>query len=169
MSPTLRTADVGREAAVSLREITADTVHAVCDLRVAPGQEGFVAPNAISLAEAHFSAGAWFRAIYAAETPVGFVMLEEADPSGNDPERSSHYLWRLMVATDHQGQGFGRRAMALVVDHLRQRPGATDLVTSYVPGDGCPRDFYRKLGFAETGEVDEGEVVMRLPLDPSSP
>ena len=33
------------------------------------------------------------------------------------------------------------------------------------PGASGPRDFYRKLGFAETGETDGDEIVMRLPLD----
>ena len=43
------------EPEVSLREITADTVREICRLRVAPGQEGFVAPVAESIAEAYFS------------------------------------------------------------------------------------------------------------------
>ena len=40
-----------KEPEVSLREITADTVREICRLRVAPGQEGFVAPVAESIAE----------------------------------------------------------------------------------------------------------------------
>ena len=68
------------EPEVSRREITADTVREICRLRVAPGQEGFVAPVAESIAEAHFSPLAWFRAVYAGDTPVGFVMLED-DPA----------------------------------------------------------------------------------------
>jgi hypothetical protein len=60
------------EPEVSLREITADTVREICRLRVAPGQEGFVAPVAESIAEAYFSPLAWFRAVYAGDTPVGF-------------------------------------------------------------------------------------------------
>ena len=35
---------------------------------------------------------------------------------------------------------------------------------SYVPGPGCPEPFYRSLGFAPNGEVDDGEVVLVLPL-----
>jgi hypothetical protein len=50
------------EPEVSLREITADTVREICRLRVAPGQEGFVAPVAESMvaesiAEAYDSQG----------------------------------------------------------------------------------------------------------------
>jgi len=33
-----------------------------------------------------------------------------------------------------------------------------------VPGDGGPGPFYEKQGFAYTGEVDEGELVLRQAL-----
>ena len=31
---------------------------------------------------------------------------------------------------------------------------------SYVPREGNPSPFYKKLGFVETGEMDDDEVVM---------
>ena len=158
------TEEIGPEATVSLREITAETLFSILKLKVAPHQEGFVAPNAVSIAEAHFSDRAWFRAIYADETPVGFLMLEEPDPNADGDEATSFFLWRLMIAADHQGKGFGRRAIALVLDHVRAQPGVTALLTSYVPAEKGPRDFYRKLGFVETGDMDGGEVVTRLGL-----
>lgn len=160
---------VGPEAAVSLRELTADTFGAVLRLKVAPNQEGFVAPNAASIAEAHFSPRAWFRGVYAGDVPVGFVMVEVPDPAAAEPESTSWYLWRFMIAAEHQGKGYGRRALETLIDHLRTERGATELLTSCVPGEGSPCPFYRRLGFAETGEIDEGEVVMRLPLTGDGP
>jgi diamine N-acetyltransferase len=50
-------------------------VRDIYNLSVAPGQERFVAPNSVSIAEAYFCEKAWFRAIYAEETPVGLLML----------------------------------------------------------------------------------------------
>jgi diamine N-acetyltransferase len=146
------------EPEVTLREITRETVRAICRLEVAPEQRGFVAPNAVSIAQAHFEPKAWFRAVYAGEEPVGFVMLFE------DSEKAEYFLWRLMVAREHQGKGYGRRALDLVVERVRGLPGATELRTSYVPGTHGPRDFYLRYGFEETGEVDEGEHVIRLEL-----
>ena len=47
--------------------------------------------------------------------------------------------------------------------------GATELLTSYVPGEGGPAGFYARLGFVPTGEVDgDGEVIVRLPLPAGS-
>jgi len=146
------------EPDVTLREITRETVRAICRLEVAPEQRAFVAPNAVSIAQAYFEPKAWFRAVYADEEPVGFAMLYE------DPEKPEYFLWRFMVAAEHQGKRYGRQALDLVVDRVRGLPGATELRTSYVPGEAGPREFYLRYGFEETGEVEEGEHVVRLAL-----
>ena len=62
-----------------------ETARAVCALEVGPEQHGYVAPNAVSIAQAHFEPKAWFRAVHADETPVGFVMLHQ------DPEESAYF------------------------------------------------------------------------------
>ena len=144
---------------VTLRQVTAETVRAICDLKVAAHQSNFVAPNAVSIAQAYFEPeNAWFRAVYADETPVGFLMLDD------DPANAEYGLWRFMIDERYQGQGYGRRALELLIAHVRTRPGATELLTSCVPGDGSPCPFYERMGFVYTGEEDDGELVMRLIL-----
>jgi diamine N-acetyltransferase len=144
---------------VRLREVTQDTVRAICRLEVAPEQRHFVASNAVSIAQAYFQPKAWFRAIYAGEEPVGFVMLLD------DPDAQRYFLWRLMIDAAHQGRGYGRRALELLVEQVRSRPGATELGTSCVPAaDGGPEHFYLAFGFEPTGEVEHGEMMLRLPL-----
>ena len=148
-----------RGSVVSLREITRDTVRDVLRLKVAPEQERFVASNAVSIAQAYFHReSAWLRAIYAGDTPVGFVMIDD------QPEKASYHLWRFMIDARYQRLGFGRRALELVMDHVRTRPNATHFTLSCVPAAGGPGAFYERLGFAYTGEEDEGELVMRRPL-----
>lgn len=148
----------GRDAAVTLRPITADNVYDIMRLRVASEQEQFVADNARSLAEAAYNPYAWPRAIYADETPVGFVMLYD------NPHEPQYFLWRLMIDRRYQHLGFGRQAVEQVIDYVAGRPSATSLGVSYVPNDGSPQPFYAKLGFVDTDEMDEGEQIMRLDL-----
>ena len=143
---------------MELREVTGETVREICALQVAPRQRRFVAPNAVSIAEAMFEPKAWFRAIVADDVPVGFAMLSL------DVEATEYYLWRLMIADGFQGRGYGRSAIRLLADEVRARPGATQLLTSWVDEPGGPEPFYRGLGFEPTGEVDDGEVVGRLAL-----
>ncbi len=153
-----------RAPQISLREITADTVRAVVMLSVAESQKGFVASNAISLAQALFAPEAWYRAIYKAEELVGFVMLEDESLRAAPPEKPTIGVWRFMIDERFQGQGIGRAALLLVIAHARSKGIFEKLELSYVPGPGCPEPFYLGLGFRHTGRVDEGEVILEFPL-----
>lgn len=149
---------------VSLREITAETVRAVTRLSVADSQRGFVATNAESLAQALFSPEAWYRAIFLADDPVGFVMLSDESLRAAPPAEPAIGVWRLMVDQRFQGQGIGRAALRLVIEHARQKRIFRTLELSYVPGPGCPEPFYLGLGFRHTGRLDGGQVVLEFPL-----
>ena len=143
---------------IGLREVTKENLRAVLQLKVAPGQEQFVASNAVSIAQAYFDREtAWFRAICEGDTPVGFVMVD-IQP-GKAP-----YLWRFMIDARHQRRGVGAKALALVFAHAKGLPGGAEIFCSCVDAPGGPGPFYEGLGFAYTGEVDEGERVMRRAL-----
>ena len=145
-------------ASVELREVTKETIWAVMGVEVAEDQQHLVAPTAMSIAEAYFEPKAWFRAIYADDQPVGFIMLFD------DPDAPKYYLWRLLIGADHQRKGYGRAAVGHLIDYVRTRPGATELRVSWVPGPGSPEPFYLDLGFEPTGEMDGREGVARLVL-----
>jgi diamine N-acetyltransferase len=147
----------GADAVISLREITKETLGAILALTVADHQKRFVASNAVSIAQAHFEPEyAWFRAIYADETPVGFLMLWD------DPAQAEYFLWRFMIDARYQRLGYGRQAFQQLIAHVKTRPGAKSLGVSCVPGEGSPGPFYERLGFVYTGEKVDGELVMRL-------
>ena len=151
---------VGPEAEVSLREITSETVMAICRLSntLREPRSRFVAPNSVSIAQAHFSKHAWFRAIYADETPVGFVMTSD------NPEEQEYFLWRFMIGGPYQGKGFARRAIELLVDHVKTRPGAEELLVSCGQGEGSPEGFYLTTGFKHNGKQYGHEIGLSLPL-----
>ncbi|HET7012879.1 MAG TPA: GNAT family N-acetyltransferase [Streptosporangiaceae bacterium] len=73
-------------------------------------------------------------------------------------------MWKLLIDQRHQGRGFGAAVVRKIAALVRAE-GATELLTSFVPGDGGPAGFYERLGFEPTGEVDDhGEVVTCLLL-----
>ena len=158
-------ADPPATARVSLREVTADTVRAIVKLEVGSEQIGLVAPNAVSMAQAYFEPAAWFRAVYADETPVGFAMLYDptctATPE-DGPETC--FLWRFMIDHRHQRKGYGAAALALLIAHVRTLDGVTRFKTSYVPTPGNASPLYERAGMRPTGEVDDGEIVLELDL-----
>ena len=155
--------DPRSEATVSLREVTSDTVRDVCRLEVTVEQQGLVAPNAISIAQAYFEPAAWFRAIYAGDTPVGFAMIYDPTRTST-PEAGPDtcFLWRFMIDRRHQRLGYGAAALTLVIAHARTLAGVARMKTSYVPQPGNASPLYERAGFRATGELDDGEHVLEL-------
>ncbi len=104
----------------------------------------------------------WYRAVYAAEEPVGFVMLSwNVTP---EPPRivGPWFLWKLLIDDRRQRRGYGREAVRLVAAIVRAN-GATELLTSCVRGEDGPEGFYRRLNFVPAGALDEnGEVILAL-------
>ena len=145
-----------RQSMISLRPVTADTVRVIIKLEVTEEQKHFVAANAVSIAQAYFEPKAWFRAIYADDTPVGFLMLYD------NPDEPLYFLWRFMIDARYQKMGFGTRAMDLLIAHVRSRPGAREMTLSCHPGDEGPEPFYRQYGFTRTGNWLGEEVEMRI-------
>ncbi|SEF58569.1 GNAT family N-acetyltransferase [Bosea lathyri] len=143
---------------ITLRPVTAATVRMICALEVREDQRGFVAPNSVSIAQAHFEPTASFSAIYGGETPVGFLMWRPT------VDTKTAYLWRFMIDHRHQGKGYARSALMLLFQELRAR-GLKLLKTSVVLGAASPLGFYRSMGFQETGKIlpnSETELLLDL-------
>jgi diamine N-acetyltransferase len=155
--------------AVTLKKITNENREAVLALRVAPGQEQYVSSVRDSLAEAaeYPHAKPWHRAVFAdgeSAGPVGFVMVSwNCEPQ--PPEIiGPWFLWKLLIDERYQGRGYGTAVIRHIAELVRAE-GATELLTSFVPGDSGPARFYERLGFVPTGELDDsGEIIVRLGL-----
>ncbi len=149
---------------ISLREITSKNLRSVLGLEVTEKQkEVYPRSNAYSIAEAHYPPDddpVWIRAIYKGEAPVGFLMTSEA------PDQGEYFLWRLMIDAQHQGRGYGRRAVELLIERIEASPSPKALVTSHLKDDGDAGSFYEKLGFSYTGEIMGGrDHVMRMDFE----
>ena len=151
---------------ISLRPIDASNRVAVAALRVGPGQERFVSGVEDSLLEAaeYPDARPVYWAIYAEEAPIGFVMISDGIPEGHPEYIGPYFLWKLLIDERSQGRGLGRATLDAIVAYVRDRPGAEALLTSAVPGEGSPIGFYERYGFERTGDVHEGEIVLRRSL-----
>jgi diamine N-acetyltransferase len=71
-----------------------------------------------------------------------------------------------MIDASFQRMGFGRTAVELLLAHLRTRPHAHTLLTSFRCGEGSPEGFYLRLGFRPTGEESHGEIELSRKLSP---
>ena len=73
---------VTAESSITLREVTKDTVRAICNLKVSDSQTGFVEPNAVSIAQAYFQSLSPSRATSLALSRIlkRFVWMSPACP-----------------------------------------------------------------------------------------
>jgi diamine N-acetyltransferase len=135
-------------------EIDAANWRQAVDIAPRPDQERFVAPVARYLCLAHYG-GEWHpRAIEADGSIVGHLMwaVDDAD--------DSVWLGGLIIDASEQGRGIGRGAVVAFLDRFTQN-GHTNVALSYSPENTVARRLYADIGFVETGETVDDEIVAR--------
>jgi len=152
---------------ITLRRITRRNYREIINLKVKPHQIYLIASNAVSMADAYFYKEAWMRAVYCGETPIGFVMLADNSLKFKIIKHFKHhlYIWRFMIADKYQNQGFGRKAMKLVIQHVKSKYNAEELIIYTLPQNKDALEFFRKLGFKPTGRklaIEDLELRLKL-------
>jgi diamine N-acetyltransferase len=143
---------------VSLRPVTRDNWMDCARLTVADGQEAFVASNVFSLAEAAYTPGRTPFAVCRGGAVVGFVMI-------SDRGSGRYWIDRLMIGEQHQGRGYGRAALAALLDLLGSRAGCREVCVSHHPDNRAAARLYRSFGFIAAGRAPRGEMMLRRPLE----
>jgi len=174
---------------IALKKITHQNLcECIYDIETTEEQKGFVDSNVESLAEAYASITnggfATPYAVYNDDIMIGFVMytfFDRADAVDiSDPQtapesyKSSpcYYIWRILIDRNQQGKGYGKQAIAKIIDEIKTMPyGKADRIyTSWAPDNIASKMLFESFGFVETGEVDgsleEGdyEIVVRLDI-----
>lgn len=149
---------------LELRIIDETNKAAVELLEVSESQKQYIASNKKSLETAvkeEYREIARPFAIYAEGQIVGFTMfafeLTSSDPSDR------YWLWRFMVDRNFQGKGYGSAALEKIIDYFRSH-GADHILLSTKETNTSALSLYHKYQFAETGEMNEDEIVLRLNL-----
>lgn len=127
-------------------------------LRPHSHQLDYVATNEESLEEAEENPACVPLIIRAQGEPVGFAMYALDEDDGN------YWIYRLMIDARFQGKGYGRAALASIVAALSELPQCTCVVLGVKPENDRARRLYERAGFRATGDVIDGEIVMRYDL-----
>ncbi|MEU0462871.1 MULTISPECIES: GNAT family N-acetyltransferase [unclassified Amycolatopsis] len=98
-------------------------------------------------------AGSWFAVVaYHGDRPIG--MGRVIGDGG-----TAFQIVDMCVLPEHQGRGVGKKIMAALVDHLRERAPRSAYVSLIADGDA--RHLYAKYGFEETAPASVG-MALRL-------
>ena len=146
-------------------ELKPITIHDVVPLdrvKVRGDQDSFVAPNAITIAQARFETGAYDFCIWDGEVRVGLLalidMAEHEDIYPEDDPNAA-YVWRLLIGEDFQGAGHGSAAMRFAEDWGRGR-GRAKVQVQAAADNAAAINFYESLGYVLTGREVEKEVQL---------
>ena len=150
---------------IKLEPINDNNREAVLALSVREDQP-FVATNEVSLrqadeANAEQPGVARPFAIYADEKLVGFCMFA-FNPEEED-EDDRYWLWRFMIDKSEQGKGYGQAALHEIIKYFKEN-GVDTIYLSTAPENEVGLHVYHKVGFKETGEIEDGEAIFVLKL-----
>ena len=135
-------------AKVHLRKVTQSNFRECMNLQVAESQEGYVATNTQSLAEAYVDSNLFPLAVYdfavcgyeqPEEPMIGFTMYEIAAGVG--------FIMRLTIDRKYQRQGYGKATTTEVIRRLKLYPDVEIIATSYRKENKIAAKLYHSLGF----------------------
>lgn len=147
---------------ISLAPATAGNWRDLARVRAAEYQTRWVAEVTYYLCLSAYD-GLWrsYAVLDDAGATVGHVMWAV------DPEDDSHWLGGLVIDAERQGRGLGRATVeALLALWEREEPSLSgtpyrEAALSVAAGNEAARRLYRSLGFVETGELSDDELVLR--------
>ncbi|MDX8480279.1 GNAT family N-acetyltransferase [Mesorhizobium sp. VK24D] len=147
-----------RDRPVVLQPVGEDNRAAILALELMPEQQGLVASNAESLAEAREDDEAVARAIVAAGRVVGFLMYSAPE------EDDEAIIYRFMIDRREQGKGFGRAAVAAALKEIAHPGHISRVSICYEPQNEAARRLYASFGFVEKELDEDGEMIAVLEL-----
>ncbi|SKB09991.1 GNAT family N-acetyltransferase [Aeromicrobium choanae] len=149
---------------VVLSPATAENWRDIARVRPLESQSEWVAEPTYYLCLSAYD-GLWRSCAVRTEdgTTVGHVMWAV------DPDDDSHWIGGLVIDAERQGEGLGRATVeALLTLWEREEPSLSgteyrEAALSVSAGNEVALGLYRSLGFIETGELSDDEIVLRRP------
>ena len=144
---------------LKLRKIDESNFIECFNLSLGEGQDRFVSHPIRSLAQAYvyYNQCTPFG-IYSNDTIVGYVMVIY------DYDEETYNIWHMMIDEKYQNNGYGTRALELCIDYIKSKPfgKSNDIILTCNIENYKAIHIYEKIGFKDTGERDDNELVMKL-------
>lgn len=162
---------------ISLKAINHSNWLQCIELEVAEEQRQYVNPNIFSLAESFVHSDAnkedadeYYRcipfAIYNDEQMIGFTLISYEKECDFD-DTPGYEIYRLMIAKDYQGKGYGKEAMKRILEYIKTFPyGKVEYIyASWHPDNKVSEGLFLANGFKIVGkDDDDGAIISRLQI-----
>ena len=146
------------QSKLSLRPVNSENWRDVARIQVTQSQRAFVAEPSRYLALCCYGNDWQPLAITLGEQVIGFMMWSL------DPADNCCWFGGIMIDQSCQGKGYGRQALQAAISMFANQYGYQDFALSYQPTNLIAKHLYLSLGFSETDEWEDDEIVARLSL-----
>ena len=144
---------------VNLQEITKDNWVDMIDLKITKEQEKYVALPAEAIAASKFYDYYVNRGVYLGDKPIGFIQYY---PNFDDEKPNEIFIDQLLIDVSLQGQGYGSKAIKLVLDEIKQLDGFNSVSICYVEGHDVMKKFFEQFSFKVVEQDEFDETIMEL-------
>lgn len=120
--------------------------------------EKYVTSNAFSMAQTKYSDKWITKAVENDGNIIGFAMYGPTDLDGD----TVFQLCRFMIDVRFQGKGYGKQALSLVLDEMKQLDGCKEVYLSIEPENKRARHIYENAGFVCLDREISGELLFKL-------
>ena len=120
--------------------------------------EKYVTSNAFSMAQSKYSDKWITKAVEHDGNIIGFAMYGPTELDGE----TVFQLCRFMIDIRSQGKGYGKEALKLVLDEMKQLPDCNAVYLSIEPENERARHIYEKAGFVCLDTEICGELLFKL-------
>lgn len=147
-------------AELQLVELSAETIVAVNNMSLKPGQEQFLAPVSYAMVTTVINPlTSWQRVVLDGDEVVGFISANFDPDAAKDHLRAT--LIRINVNAEEQRRGIGSFVIEKLLAETKKR-GFHHLDVIYEPGADGPEQFFQSVGFTPVGETEYGEVIAEI-------
>lgn len=128
---------------ITLVEINGDNWEACAKLQVAESQVPYLPSNAYTVAESKFNAQIKLLGILLDQKMIGFAayVLDDDDDMN---------LYRYMIDKLYQGQGYGSKALDLLMSQIKKETMKDEIWLSLHPDNEAAIKMYENYGFRQT-------------------
>ena len=115
------------------------------DLEVTEEQQNYVCTSLVMLARAwlHRKFRPRVFNVYDDETAVGMGMYLDA------PKKNAYDFCQLFIDKNYQGKGYGKAAVGLVLEAMKEEGKYPKVSMCYVEGNDASRKLFEQFGFVE--------------------
>ncbi|WP_034439964.1 GNAT family N-acetyltransferase [Clostridium ihumii] len=142
-----------------LRKVDESNFIECFNLKLGYGQDKFVSHPIRSLAQAYVYYNQCTPFVACKDNMIiGYVMVIY------DYDEETYNIWHMMIDEKYQGKGYGTKVIKLCIDYIKTKPfGKSNNIILTCNIDNTHAIYiYEKLGFKDTGERDDDEMIMKL-------